>query len=322
MSDSSRLDHGRLIRQALDEGAGARSALAASWIRSLKQYGLDPMDRGQVETVTSRELNEAREKSEALLRVSGPVLDRLYQAVGGIGCCVLLNSVDGVPIERRGAPADDVQFKLWGLWPGAVWSEASEGTNAIGTALAEKAPVIVHRDQHFFARNTGLSCVAHPLFGHDGHLIGVLDVSSCRSDATASLTALITAAVADAVRLIEAQLFRQAYSDARIVLAGEAADRNPSALLAVDRYDLVIGASRAARKALRITDAQLASQLPASTFLSAGAEKPDLVDAERGAVRRALAQAGGNVSAAARSLNISRATLHRKMNRLGLKAAV
>ena len=40
--------------------------------------------------------------------------------------------------------------------------------------------------------------------------------------------------------------------------------------------------------------------------------------AERAAVKRALARSGGNVSAAARALGIGRATLYRRMNRLGL----
>jgi transcriptional regulator of acetoin/glycerol metabolism len=41
-------DHGSLIKQALDNGAGAaRSALAASWRRSLSLYGLDPEDGGR-----------------------------------------------------------------------------------------------------------------------------------------------------------------------------------------------------------------------------------------------------------------------------------
>jgi transcriptional regulator of acetoin/glycerol metabolism len=40
--------------------------------------------------------------------------------------------------------------------------------------------------------------------------------------------------------------------------------------------------------------------------------------AERAAVVRALSRSGGNVSQAARSLNIGRATLYRRMGRLGL----
>jgi len=49
-----------------------------------------------------------------------------------------------------------------------------------------------------------------------------------------------------------------------------------------------------------------------------GALPPDLAEAERGVILRALARAGGNVSAAAKALGFSRATLHRKLNRLGI----
>ena len=319
MNDRSRNDHGNLIRQSLDDNAGARSALAASWRRSITLYGLDPMRHRQVETITEQQLREAQQAMEPLTRAAEGVLDRLFQAVGGVGCCVLLTNADGIPVDRRGAAADDQTFHRWGLWPGAVWSEAVEGTNGIGTALAEHRPVTIHRDQHFHSRNTGLSCVTYPLHDHMGRLAGSLDVSSCRADATESILGLIGTAVADAARAIEAQTFRQAFSEARIVLAGDASERNHAALLAVDRDDLVIGATRAARLSLLITDERIAAQLPASDLLAPAADADtDLHEAERGAVRRALARSGGNVSAAARALGISRATLHRKLHKLGL----
>lgn len=312
-------DHGSLIKQALDDGAGpARSALAASWRRSLSLYGLDPETRGRANTLTEQQLREARQAMEPMTRAAQPVLDRLFLAVGDTGCCVLLTNADGVPVERRGSPVDDDTFRQWGLWPGAVWSEAVEGTNGIGTALAEHRPLTIHRDQHFHTRNTALSCTSHPIHDPQGRLAGLLDVSSARADATEGMLGLIAAAVAGAARAIEAQTFRHAFADARIVLAGDVAERNTAALLAVDRDDLVVGATRAARLALSITDERIAGQLAASEVLGAGSVEADLLEAERGAVRRALALNGGNVSAAARALGVSRATLHRKLNRLGL----
>ena len=60
----------------------------------------------------------------------------------------------------RGAAVDDPNFADWGLWPGTLWSEAEQGTNGIGTCLAEGRALTIHRDQHFHTRNTALSCTS------------------------------------------------------------------------------------------------------------------------------------------------------------------
>ncbi|RWK44874.1 MAG: sigma-54-dependent Fis family transcriptional regulator, partial [Mesorhizobium sp.] len=83
--------------------------------------------------LTEAELGEARQRIEPLVRAAQSSLDRLYLAVGGVGCCVLLADRNGVPVERRGAPVDDETFHSWGLWTGSVWNEESQGTNGIGT---------------------------------------------------------------------------------------------------------------------------------------------------------------------------------------------
>ncbi|MBN9059112.1 MAG: sigma-54-dependent Fis family transcriptional regulator, partial [Rhizobiales bacterium] len=45
----------------------------------------------------------------------------------------------------------------------------------------------------------------------------------------------------------------------------------------------------------------------------------ELRHAERAILERALQRSGGNVTAAARQLGVSRATLHRKLGKLGLE---
>jgi transcriptional regulator of acetoin/glycerol metabolism len=234
---------------------------------------------------------------------------------------VLLADRNGVPVERRGAPGDDATFLDWGLWPGAVWSEDSEGTNGIGTCLVEHRTLTIHRDQHFYSRNALLSCTTAPLYDHEGHLVGALDVSSCRADLIESFINLIATAVIDAAARIEAECFRLAHPRARILVV-PVPDKMGRALIAVDEDDLVIGATRAARQALGLSQACLQKSPPAAEVLSMSKRVTEnLAMAERGVLQRALVRAEGNVTAAAEALGMSRATLYRKLRRLDLHRA-
>ncbi|RWD49995.1 helix-turn-helix domain-containing protein [Mesorhizobium sp.] len=311
--------HADRIQASIASDAAAKSALVASWRRSASLHRLDPAGQKLPRRLTEIELSMARQRVEPLLAAARSSLDRLYLAVGGVGCCVLLADADGVPVDRRGAPVDDEIFHSWGLWTGSVWSEHSEGTNGIGTCLVEQRALTIHRDQHFFTRNTLLSCTTAPVYDHLGNLVAALDVSSCRADLTEGFVNLIAMAVSEAARRIEADNFRMAFPKARILLA-PVADKSTGALVAVDADDLVVGATRAARLALGITQDCLARPLPAADLLGdAPAVSEDLTEAERSVVQRALARSQGNVSAAAQNLGISRATLHRKLARFGIR---
>jgi transcriptional regulator of acetoin/glycerol metabolism len=308
--------HADKIHAAIASDAAAKSALVASWRRSANVHHLDPATGKGPVRLTQGELNEARRRIEPLLNAAQSSLDRLYQAVGGVGCCVLLADRDGIPVDRRGAVSDDKTFQEWGLWTGTIWSEQAEGTNGIGTCLVEQRTLTIHADQHFYDRNTLLSCTTAPIYDHEGNLAAALDVSSCRADLTEGFVNLISMAVSDAARRIEADHFRLAFPNARILMA-PTQGKGAGALLAVDGDDLVIGATRAARQSLGLTAESLKKPIPAADLIGrselAGGE---LRDAERAVVQRALARVDGNVAAAAKLLGISRATLHRKLNRL------
>jgi len=304
----------KVLAVAADPSASARSALYASWTRSMTRYGLDPQERRPPRRLDQRELAEAQARMASLLQAAGPSLDRLYEAVGDTGCCVLFTDRNGVPVDRRGHHADDETFHRWGLWTGTVWSEAEEGTNGIGTCLAEERPLTIHCGQHFHARNTGLSCTVAPIHDHQGRLAAALDVSSCRADLTEGFVGLIAAAVADTARRIEATHFRLAFPKARIVL-GPGTEHAASAMLAIDDDDLIVGATRGARLAFGLTDERLAKGLPAEEVLCNGGNAGSFGAAERLVLQRALLRSRGNVSAAAKLLGISRATMHRKLAR-------
>ncbi|MFK4631673.1 transcriptional regulator of acetoin/glycerol metabolism [Bradyrhizobium elkanii] len=135
-------------------GRGAPSDLSASWRRSGHLHALDPASRLPSHRLSQADIAAAQQRLGGFLKVAQSTLDRLFLAVGGVGCSVLLADRDGVVVDRRGAGADDATFDAWGLWTGAVWSEKYEGTNGIGTCIVEKRPLSIDREQHFFTRNS------------------------------------------------------------------------------------------------------------------------------------------------------------------------
>ena len=315
--------HAATIEAAIAADDAATRPLVASWQRSSRLHELTPGHLHAPQRISAPELRHAQERLGSLLHISGPSLDQLFLAVGDVGCCVVLADNRGIAIDRRGAPQDDVTFNQWGLWTGAVWSEESEGTNGVGTCIVEERLLTIHKDQHFHSKNTGLSCTAAPVFDHQGDLMAVIDVSSCRADLTAGFSRLISVAVLDAARKIETEHFSQTFSKARIVLASSSDRTVPghqnlrgAALFAVDQDDLVIGATRQARSLYGLVEADLVSPRPLSSLQGREIDQArQYATAEQRVIQQTLAGVGGNVSAAARSMGISRATLHRKLKK-------
>lgn len=308
--------HADLVAEQ-SQSKSATSALTASWRRSMLKHGLDPGDRRRPERLSQPELAARREAMEPFLHVAAPQLDQLYNLVCLSGCNVLLTDAEGVVLDQRMSEADAAQFRDWGLWQGADWSEAVQGTNGIGTCLVEGRQVTIHRDEHFHTRNIGMSCMDAPIWGPDGRLLAALDVSSARADQTERYNRLISAQITQTARAIETVFFRASFPDARIVVASDEGG-DAAMLLAVDKDDLAVGATRAARRALGLEREGTIRPRPASDLLGREDEMSGFDKAERAAVARALARAGGNVSAAARALGIGRATMYRRMARLGL----
>jgi transcriptional regulator of acetoin/glycerol metabolism len=309
----------RVYASVQQKSAAANSSILASWQRCMMMHQLAPEEDRAPLRLTTEEFRSACEQSSDLVADAADELDRLFLTIGKAGCCLLLTDRNGVALDRRGVASEDVEFRALGLWPGSIWSEASVGTNGIGTAIADDRAVSIFRDQHFLSSNIRLSCTTAPIRDHKGRLAAALDISTCREDVSEMSLAILSQAVRDSALRIETNLFRRAYAGARFVMVPLGA--NPAvALLAVDKDDLILGATRAARVVLKLDDQAIASGIPASDALHENrtGEGADLVEAERAALRRVLSRTNGNVSQAAGLLGISRATMHRKMKKLEL----
>ncbi|HHQ4712269.1 TPA: sigma-54-dependent Fis family transcriptional regulator [Aeromonas veronii] len=163
------------MSESLQPGPGP---IQRSWQRCLHQ-GLSRQQSADLDLLPQGELSARQEQHRALISCFQRfVLPLFAQLLAGRPCRLLLCDGEGAILAASGDEGFARHAERIFLRSGARWGEASKGTNAIGTALAEQSEVQVLGNQHFFAQHSFLSCSACPLLGPDGQLLGVLDIST------------------------------------------------------------------------------------------------------------------------------------------------
>src|SRR5215470_5117548 len=251
--------------------------VSTSWKRCSSELLVDPGAPSAPNILTECELRISREPFGKAIQQAQEEIDRLYAIVRQEGYVVLLCNTDGVAIHHRGDEGQAERFRYWGIWIGGIWSERIEGTNGIGTCIAEQRPVLVHRDQHFRTRHIGLTCAGAPIFDPGGRLMMVLDTSSMSAGQSHTLA---LAATKVAARGVEERLFRDHFRNIWTVAVASFDNASETLLLAVDADQRIVGADRLARLAFGLDD----------DGLSRGAHLSSLFEFDRSVFRLGGAQ--------------------------------
>lgn len=152
---------------------GVRDVILRSWSRC-RENGVDP-SQGKCRDVRSD--GELGEAFRFLRDITLDMQKEIYELIRDRGLLVTVSEERGYLLGMFGdvkalTAADRLNFG-----PGANWSEASVGTNAIGTALQCGHPLQVKGREHFCESHHGWICSAAPIFGWDGKPVAVLDIS-------------------------------------------------------------------------------------------------------------------------------------------------
>lgn len=195
-------------------GGGPRPVVLESWRRS-ELANVDP-DTAEADVAYAesdvRDIRDAHPLAPLLPMLS----EQLDPALSTAPYVAILTNADGNVLWRDGSAKARVTADTIRLSEGAVWSEASVGTNGIGTCLATGRPTSIFANEHHARRLHPWSCVGAPIRDPDtGGLLGCLDLSG-------SLRALHPAAVSlvsVSARLLEEQLrARMAQRDERMLV--------------------------------------------------------------------------------------------------------
>lgn len=214
-----------------------------SWQRCAEQ-GLDAGSAIRAEPMTAAELRSLHELNETLRLLSRSELASLRTEAKLTDSVVILTDAKGLVLDTAGSPDFAGQAAAVALRPGVAWSETVTGTNAIGTALAERRAIEVHGAEHFFEPHGILHCAASPIFDPYGKLAGVLDMSGHASAEHTHAMGLVRLAVEQ----IEHRFFNRRFDEMTVVRFHRSADLLGTAregILVFDGAKLVAGNRRA-----------------------------------------------------------------------------
>ena len=244
--------------------------LARSWQRSMDS-GLLPTGRlGGPDNLEQSALRQLRGNHQELLAHSRPVMEYLFEQVRDSQSVVVLASPCGTLVDTCGDAFFLGKAERVALTSGASWHEKQRGTNAIGTALAEMAPVAVHGAEHFLERNGFLTCAAAPILSATGQLLGILDISSEHSRGNPHTLGLVSTAA----HMIENRLLvsaSQRHLRLHLHTHAEGIGTVAEGIVLVSEDGWVVGGNRSALALLRLSVAQLGT-VALDQVLNAGLE--------------------------------------------------
>jgi transcriptional regulator of acetoin/glycerol metabolism len=174
----------RRARRALQDGRDLprelRDTIRYSWMRS--RLAAAPVDRIEVPYV-------AVDATERLFRAAEPILDRFAQQLVGTPVSLVLADRSARIIGRWAGDRSALRrLSRVSVEEGFVLAEDLAGTNGVGTALEELAPVTIYGEEHYAETLQRLVCVGvpvrHPL---TRRIEGVLDLACPTRDANALL---------------------------------------------------------------------------------------------------------------------------------------
>ncbi|MCK6425951.1 MAG: sigma-54-dependent Fis family transcriptional regulator [Burkholderiaceae bacterium] len=172
-------DARRPIASALPLGGGHVAKIEESHERC-QALGLSRIERPDFSPIGRSDLGVVRERNQRLYQHAAPVMEMLYEQIVNTQSMVVLTDATGTILHSIGDDDFLARATKVALQPGVNWSEQSKGTNAVGTALIEETPTLVHADEHFLHANHFLTCSAAPILDPRGNILGVLDVSGDR----------------------------------------------------------------------------------------------------------------------------------------------
>ncbi|MGW6249292.1 sigma-54-dependent Fis family transcriptional regulator [Streptomyces roseolus] len=205
--------------------------IESSWLRS-RLSGLHPEDRPRL-------VHTPVAKDGGLARAAAPVLDQARAELAETSMALVLADRDARILTLDcwdGATRDAIDGA--GIGPGVQLGEDRVGTNAIGTPLEIRQPVMVKRGDHYMEVFRSFDCYGHPVIHPiTRRLEGVLNIGGIREHGQALIPPFVRRMVRD---IEERLLLDSTRQQQRLLAAFQEAARNPRRRVLIVGHGLVL----------------------------------------------------------------------------------
>ncbi len=181
--------------------SGIKKPISDSWHRC-RNLGVDPAV-GKCRDIF--DIKKLAPESRLLCDLVTEAQPQINNLIRKPGLLVTISNPQGYLINMFGDYGALICAEKLNFGPGANWSEASVGTNAIGTALASGVALTVSGLEHFCEGHQSWICSAAPIFDLSGTIIGCIDVSG----PTTAIDNIPLPLAINGARIIESQLLKK-----------------------------------------------------------------------------------------------------------------
>lgn len=232
------------IREGAFDPSRLNQRIIESWYRS-KEADVNPMLEKGRHILTHQSFLAQKEKNVSLLSSAFPHLSKIGQFASDMGMMALIIDPDGYVLSIKGREDVLKQARDINFVEGVRWCEQEVGTNAIGTALQAKEPIMVTGSEHYSVASHRWSCAAAPIHDDHGKLLGILDLSCPVERAHPYMLGMVVSAA----YIIEQEIsLNQRQHDMELLQLTMDFIESTQLLIVVNSRQTVVGASKLVRQ--------------------------------------------------------------------------
>ena len=214
-----------------------RPDIYESWQRCRKLQV--PTSSLSYEPLPPEKLNEILLEEAELIEIARPILNRIHQQVNFQENLLCLSNAHGIMLKVFQGQMTQ------GIFPGDRALEKNLGTSGMATCMCTKKAIVIYGNEHYCEPFRSYVCVASPIEGPDGQLIGGVSMSCKIKNFTPYIVPIVQEA---AISIAEQMKLKNLLNIERLLLKSFG-----DGLILLDRNGMVLRINSKAREMLGLS---------------------------------------------------------------------